>query len=106
MSPPPPNPLNGQIFIDEFDSIGGARGGGDENETSRQIKTQLMTEMQGVGDNMKGILVLAATNCPYSLDAAFRRRCAPPPPFLSFVLGLFSRAGPLYLYPPSPPPPT
>ena len=58
----------------------GARGGGDENETSRQIKTQLMTEMQGVGDNMKGILVLAATNCPYSLDAAFRRRCAHPPP--------------------------
>jgi SpoVK/Ycf46/Vps4 family AAA+-type ATPase len=33
-----------------------------------------MTEMQGVGDNASGVLVLAATNCPYSLDAAFRRR--------------------------------
>jgi vacuolar protein-sorting-associated protein 4 len=62
------------IFIDEIDSIAGERVDG-EQESTRRVKTQLMTEMQGVGtgDN-KDVLVLAATNTPWSLDSAFRRR--------------------------------
>ena len=61
------------IFIDEVDSIAGERGDG-EQESTRRIKTQLLTEMQGVGNNNDGVLVLAATNTPWSLDSAFRRR--------------------------------
>jgi vacuolar protein-sorting-associated protein 4 len=61
------------IFIDEVDSIAGERGSGEQDST-RRIKTQLLTEMQGVGNDNEGILVLAATNTPWSLDSAFRRR--------------------------------
>ena len=63
------------IFIDEVDSLCGARGD-NESEAARRIKTQLMVEIQGVGsgaDNGR-VLVLAATNLPYNLDQAIRRR--------------------------------
>lgn len=61
------------IFIDEVDSLCSARGDG-ESEAARRIKTQLMVEMQGVGSNNSKVLVLAATNLPYNLDQAIRRR--------------------------------
>ena len=61
------------IFIDEIDSIAGERSDG-EHDSSRRVKTELMTEMEGVGKNNKDILILAATNTPWSLDSAFRRR--------------------------------
>ncbi|KAH0576549.1 Vacuolar protein sorting 4b [Spironucleus salmonicida] len=62
------------IFIDEIDSLLSARGGGDENESSKRVKTEFMVQMQGVGNNNKGILILAATNFPENLDPAIRRR--------------------------------
>lgn len=61
------------IFIDEIDSLCGSRNEG-ENETSRRIKTEFLVQMQGVGNNNKGILVLGATNTPWELDPAIRRR--------------------------------
>lgn len=61
------------IFIDEVDSLCGARGEG-ENESSRRIKTEFLVQMQGVGKQDTGILVLGATNTPWDLDSAIRRR--------------------------------
>jgi len=61
------------IFIDEIDSLCGSRSEG-ENETSRRIKTEFLVQMQGVGNDNDGVLVLGASNVPWELDPAIRRR--------------------------------
>ncbi|KAI8923909.1 P-loop containing nucleoside triphosphate hydrolase protein [Entophlyctis helioformis] len=61
------------IFIDEVDSLCGSRGEG-ESEASRRIKTEFLVQMQGVGNDTNGILVLGATNIPWQIDSAIRRR--------------------------------
>jgi len=61
------------IFIDEIDSLCSARSD-TESESARRIKTEFLVQMNGVGNDMDGILVLAATNIPWNLDAAIRRR--------------------------------
>ncbi|XP_064016934.1 vacuolar protein sorting-associated protein 4B isoform X2 [Pogoniulus pusillus] len=61
------------IFIDEIDSLCASRSE-NESEGARRIKTEFLVQMQGVGTNNEGILVLGATNIPWVLDSAIRRR--------------------------------
>eukprot|EP00741_Cyanophora_paradoxa_P007363 tig00001126_g7122.t1 len=61
------------VFIDEIDSLCSARSDS-ESEAARRIKTEFLVQMQGVGNNLDGVLVLAATNIPWNLDSAIRRR--------------------------------
>ncbi|XP_028855630.1 vacuolar protein sorting-associated protein 4B-like isoform X1 [Denticeps clupeoides] len=61
------------IFIDEIDSLCGSRND-NESEAARRIKTEFLVQMQGVGNDNEGILVLGATNIPWTLDSAIRRR--------------------------------
>ena len=62
------------VFIDEIDAIGKKRGGGalGGNDEREQTLNQLLTEMDGFEDNA-GVIILAATNCPESLDPALTR---------------------------------
>jgi vacuolar protein-sorting-associated protein 4 len=61
------------VFIDEIDSLCSARSD-NESESARRIKSEFLIQMNGVGKDMEGILVLGATNMPWALDPAFRRR--------------------------------
>lgn len=61
------------IFIDEIDAIGKKRGGNFAgNDEREQTLNQLLTEMDGFEDNT-GVIILAATNRPESLDPALTR---------------------------------
>ena len=62
------------VFIDEIDAIGQKRSGGQYggNDEREQTLNQLLTEMDGVEGN-NGVIILAATNRPESLDPALTR---------------------------------
>ena len=62
------------VFIDEIDAIGKKRGGATlgGNDEREQTLNQLLTEMDGFEDNA-GVIILAATNRPESLDPALTR---------------------------------
>ncbi|KXL47065.1 hypothetical protein M433DRAFT_606 [Acidomyces richmondensis BFW] len=72
------------IFVDEIDSLLGARGGGSEHEATRRIKTEFLIQWSDLQKAAAGraategdatrVLVLAATNMPWAIDEAARRR--------------------------------
>ncbi|XP_009407780.2 uncharacterized protein LOC103990390 isoform X1 [Musa acuminata AAA Group] len=63
------------IFIDEVDSLLGARGGAFEHEATRRIRNEFMAAWDGMKTkDSQRILVLAATNRPFDLDDAVIRR--------------------------------
>lgn len=73
------------IFIDEVDALGTKRGEANECESSRRVKTEILVQMDGVTSNNSGseegdeekkkiVTVMAATNRPWDLDEALRRR--------------------------------
>ncbi|RYG05144.1 MAG: AAA family ATPase [Chitinophagaceae bacterium] len=60
------------LFFDEVDAIGASRS--DLRQSAmRHVINQFLAELDGVNSNNDGILILAATNAPWSVDAAFRR---------------------------------
>ncbi|GMH90398.1 hypothetical protein TL16_g11757 [Triparma laevis f. inornata] len=66
------------VFLDEVDALVGARGAEGEHEASRRFKTELFVQIDGVvlskGEENAQVTVLAASNNPWDLDEAMRRR--------------------------------
>ena len=60
------------IFIDEIDSIAGARGGHNNNEERETTLNQILVEMDGLKNGQKDIIVIGATNMAEKLDKALR----------------------------------
>ena len=82
------------IFMDEIDSVATKRGEGSESGGERRVKTQLLSEIQGLkSTHDKILLVLGATNRPWDIDNAmlsrFEKRVHVPLPDLKARAGIF-----------------
>ncbi|MFW9875672.1 MAG: AAA family ATPase [Candidatus Thorarchaeota archaeon] len=82
------------IFMDEIDSIATKRGEGTESGGERRVKTQLLSEIQGLkSTHDKPLLVLGATNRPWDIDNAmlsrFEKRIQVPLPDMKARAGVF-----------------
>jgi len=82
------------IFMDEIDSVATKRGEGSESGGERRVKTQLLSEIQGLKSTYdKPLLVLGATNRPWDIDNAmlsrFEKRVHVPLPDMKARAGIF-----------------
>lgn len=84
------------LFFDEFDALGSARRA-DSPSFLRLMVDSMLQEMDGVGGRNRDVLLMAATNAPWNVDAAFRRPgrfdrvLFVPPPDEAARLGLLQR---------------
>lgn len=60
------------MFFDEVEALGGKRSN-TRDSTSSKLVSQFLSEMDGFAHDNQGVLFLAATNVPWSVDSAFRR---------------------------------
>jgi ATP-dependent 26S proteasome regulatory subunit len=91
------------LFFDEVDALGASRA--DLRQSAgRQLINQFLAELDGIHSSNEGVLILAATNAPWHLDAAFRRPgrfdrilFVPPPdqPARAAILRILCRGKPL-----------
>jgi vacuolar protein-sorting-associated protein 4 len=82
------------IFMDEIDSVATKRGEGHEGGGERRVKTQLLSEIQGIkSTHDKPMLVLGATNRPWDIDTAmlsrFEKKVYVPLPDMPARAGIF-----------------
>jgi len=91
------------LFFDEVDALAASRADL-RASAGRQLVNQFLSELDGVQTTNEGVLILAATNAPWHLDAAFRRPgrfdrilFVPPPdlPARASILRLLSRGKPV-----------
>lgn len=61
------------LFFDEIDSLCMSRSD-DNGQGLRGVISELLVQMDGLSDNNNGLLLVAATNIPWSMDSAIRRR--------------------------------
>ena len=66
------------VFLDEVDALGGKRSMAAESDASLRVKSELLVQMDGLAPSQTQpnavVTVLAATNFPWNLDDALRRR--------------------------------
>lgn len=60
------------LFFDEVDALGASRSEM-RHSAGRQVINQFLAELDGIQSSNEGVLILAATNAPWHVDAAFRR---------------------------------
>jgi AAA+ superfamily predicted ATPase len=60
------------LFFDEVDALAASRSDM-RASAGRHLINQFLSEMDGIGNNNEGVLILAATNAPWHVDPAFRR---------------------------------
>jgi transitional endoplasmic reticulum ATPase len=91
------------VFLDEIDALAPARGAGGDSHVSERVVSQLLTELDGI-EELRGVMVLAATNRPDIVDPALLRpgrfdlQMALPPPDAAgraAILAVHTRGKPL-----------
>jgi len=60
------------LFIDEIDALGASRSDM-KHSSGRSLINQFLQELDGITETNEGVLIVGATNAPWSLDQAFRR---------------------------------
>lgn len=64
---------NAILFLDECESFCSTREEGDRDSVNK-VKTEMLTQMEGLGVDNSNLLIVGATNLPHCLDDAFKRR--------------------------------
>jgi SpoVK/Ycf46/Vps4 family AAA+-type ATPase len=61
------------LFFDELEALAGRRGQAHSSEATSRVASLFLSELDGFAQGNNGVLVLGATNLPWTIDTAFRR---------------------------------